>query len=79
MARLPQLSGREVISALQREGFVVDRITGSHHIMVKQGHRFNVSVPIHGSKPVNPFTLKNILKQAMISHERFLELCGKQN
>jgi predicted RNA binding protein YcfA (HicA-like mRNA interferase family) len=33
MARLPRLRGREVIAALQRAGFAVMRIRGSHHFL----------------------------------------------
>ncbi len=31
--RLPALSARQVIAALQRAGFVVDRVAGSHYIL----------------------------------------------
>jgi predicted RNA binding protein YcfA (HicA-like mRNA interferase family) len=30
MSRLPQVTSRQVIAALQRAGFVVERIRGSH-------------------------------------------------
>jgi len=32
--RLPALNGRQVLQALAKAGFVVDRIVGSHHVLV---------------------------------------------
>jgi predicted RNA binding protein YcfA (HicA-like mRNA interferase family) len=32
-ARLPVVSGKRVVRALTKAGFVVDRIAGSHHIL----------------------------------------------
>jgi predicted RNA binding protein YcfA (HicA-like mRNA interferase family) len=72
MPKLPQLTGRVVVAALQRHGFTIDRVHGSHHILRKVGHRFTVSVPVHAGKNVNPFTLKNILRQAGLTEQEFL-------
>ncbi len=52
MAKLPVVTGREVISALCKGGFAVVRASGSHHILKKEGHRTTVSVPMHGSKTI---------------------------
>ena len=38
MARLPRLSGREVVKAFGRLGWEQARQTGSHVIMVRAGH-----------------------------------------
>jgi predicted RNA binding protein YcfA (HicA-like mRNA interferase family) len=32
--RLPAVSGRQVLKALTRVGFIVDRIVGSHHVLI---------------------------------------------
>jgi predicted RNA binding protein YcfA (HicA-like mRNA interferase family) len=37
MSGLPVIGGREVVRALTKAGFVVDRIAGSHHVMVFPG------------------------------------------
>ncbi|MBI3001017.1 MAG: type II toxin-antitoxin system HicA family toxin [Deltaproteobacteria bacterium] len=52
MAKLPRLSGKEVIEVFKRDGWVVDRIEGSHHIRVKAGREATLSVPIHGRKEI---------------------------
>lgn len=36
-ARLPVINGCRVIKALERAGFVVDRVVGSHHVLTLPG------------------------------------------
>jgi predicted RNA binding protein YcfA (HicA-like mRNA interferase family) len=36
MSRLPQVTARQMLAALQRAGFVTKRIKGSHHYLVHQ-------------------------------------------
>ena len=59
----------EAARALQRMGFVVQRQTGSHLILRREGR--TVVVPQH--KPLKPGTLKGVLEQAAISLEQFVE------
>ena len=58
-----QVSGKDMVSALQKEGFVVDRQTGSH-VILEGPHGQSVSVPVHGNRDIPIGTLNNILKQA---------------
>ena len=74
-ARLPAVSGADVIRALERCGFVVVRVQGSHHRLVHPDDRRRATtVPVHGSKPLKRDTLRNILKQAQVSVEDFISL-----
>ena len=63
------ISGREVIAALRRLGFSVQRQTGSHVQMMRSG--IHVTIPMHN--PVRTGTLKNVLRQAGIGVEELLE------
>jgi len=49
MAKLPRLSGKEVIKALSKSGFVSKRQKGSHVILVKETKegKIPVVVPLH--------------------------------
>ncbi|MFB3092626.1 MAG: type II toxin-antitoxin system HicA family toxin [Dehalococcoidia bacterium] len=47
MARLPSLSGREVIAVFGRDGWQVTRQRSSHVILTKWGTLANLSVPDH--------------------------------
>ena len=68
--KLPRdVNGAEAARALQRLGFAVQRQTGSHLILRREGR--TVVVPQH--KPLKPGTLKGILEQAAIPLERFVE------
>lgn len=73
--RLPAVNAKCVIRALERAGFVVDRIVGSHYVLA---HRSNpsraVTVPYHGSRDLKPGTLRSIIKQAGLSIEELGDL-----
>jgi len=70
MPKLPHLSGREVIRALERLGFAAVRQNGSHVVM-GCGSRGCV-VPLH--KPVKVGTLAGLLRQAQVDVHDFLDL-----
>jgi predicted RNA binding protein YcfA (HicA-like mRNA interferase family) len=73
--RLPAVNARRVIRALQRHGFIVDRIVGSHHLL---RHRDDparlVTVPFHGSRDLKPGTIRSIVRQAGLTPEEFARL-----
>ncbi len=55
------MNGKEVIGRLKANGWVVDRIHGSHHILTKNGKA--VPVPVHGSRDVGAGLLAAIQRQ----------------
>lgn len=68
--KLPRdLSGPEIVRALRRMGFTVERQRGSHIRLVKGAAA--VTVPNHA--PVKPGTLASILRQAGASVEELRE------
>ena len=75
--KLPVLSGNEVIKALTRACFKVARKKGSHVILVKfiDGRKIGVVVPDH--KEIDKGTLLEIIRQARLKKEDFLELVKK--
>jgi predicted RNA binding protein YcfA (HicA-like mRNA interferase family) len=74
-ARLPAVSGRRVVQALTRAGFVVDRIVGSHHVMKYPGTPTRaVAIPCHSGRDLKPGTLRAIIRQAGLIVEEFNEL-----
>ncbi len=71
MKKLPRdLPAKKIIAALERAGFVVDRVTGSHYILIKG--KLRTVVPFH--KTVKVGTLKAILNQVEMNIEEFTEL-----
>jgi len=68
--RVPLLSGREVLAALQRLGFVEIHRRGSHVKMQHPDGRIIV-FPFH--KEIDRYTLKGALQDAEIDLEEFLK------
>ena len=64
------MAGHRLVQALQTAGFIVRRQHGAHVIL---RHATDLSrravVPVHGSKPVKPGTLRAILKGAGVTTE----------
>jgi predicted RNA binding protein YcfA (HicA-like mRNA interferase family) len=73
MTSRPAVNGKQAVRALQNLGFRLDRIEGSHHMMIKEGHPHTVPVPVHGSKPLPKGTLASIIRMAGVTRDRFFE------
>ena len=69
--RLPRVTGREVVRALERAGFVFDRQRGSHVILLNPETRRRVSIPVHAGRTVKVGTLRGILEDAGITPDAF--------
>ncbi len=74
MAKLPRLSGKEVIKALEKAGFAQIRQRGSHVFMMKQilEGKITTVVPMH--REIDTGTLLEIMRQAKLSREEFLKM-----
>ncbi|MEI2609914.1 MAG: type II toxin-antitoxin system HicA family toxin [Candidatus Promineifilaceae bacterium] len=68
MPKLPALTPKEVIKILEKKGFVLDRIKGSHHIYLHPTTRRRTVVPLH-KKDLPIGTLLSILQQAGINRD----------
>jgi predicted RNA binding protein YcfA (HicA-like mRNA interferase family) len=72
--RLPALKPKDVLRALERAGFVVHHVTGSHHILKhpqKSGVR--VTLPWH-NKDLKRGTLRSVIEQAGYTTDEFAKL-----
>ena len=72
MSKLPSISGRACIKALERAGFVVRRQEGSHVILRRTQPFAQLVVPDH--QELDRGTLRTIMRQADITVEEFLGL-----
>ena len=61
---MKQISGKGFIRILQHRGWRLKRISGSHHIFTKEGHRERIVIPVHGNQPLKIGLLKNQMKIA---------------
>ena len=68
MPKLPSLNHQKIIKVLEKNGFILDRVKGSHHIFYHPETKRRVVVPFH-KKDLPKGTLLEILKQAGISKD----------
>ena len=70
MAKLPQLTGAEVVRRLKRLGFVEDHCKGGHVVLRHSVTKAVAEVPCHGGgKTVKKGTLHGILKFCGVTAE----------
>ena len=72
MPKLPAVSGRQLIQALQRDGFGIVRKKGSHVSLGKGS--YHTVVPLH--RDLSKGTLLGILKQCGLSKADLIKLLG---
>ena len=73
MARLPILSGRELIHILKKLGYQEVRQRGSHIRLACSGRK---SITIPNYKTIDRVLLKKILRDAELTPEEFSDLTG---
>ena len=63
------VSGREFARIVERRGWQLLRVAGSHHIYGKQGSIVRLSIPIHGNRPLKIGLLRHLAKLAEVEDE----------
>ena len=61
---MKQVSGKDLARVVQRQGWTLARIHGSHHIFVMAGRRERIVIPIHGNRPLKIGLLRSLMKIA---------------
>jgi predicted RNA binding protein YcfA (HicA-like mRNA interferase family) len=64
--RLPRLTARELVGALEKAGFRVAHVRGSHHVLRHADGRRTV-IPVHAGETIGAGLLARILRQAKLS------------
>jgi predicted RNA binding protein YcfA (HicA-like mRNA interferase family) len=68
------VTGKELVKALEGQGWFIKRIRGSHHIMRHPDIPDALPIPVHGNQAIKKGTLANILRTAGISREQLNRL-----
>lgn len=74
MPKVPRVSGLDAIKAFKKVGFELSRTHGSHHILARDGHQYNLSIPVHAGKTVGCGLLRSQIKAAGLTVEEFIAL-----
>jgi predicted RNA binding protein YcfA (HicA-like mRNA interferase family) len=72
MPPLRPVSYKALVRVFEREGFTFSRQRGDHVIYTKPGIKRAIVIPAYGEVPV--FIIKNLLRAAEMSRERYFEL-----
>jgi predicted RNA binding protein YcfA (HicA-like mRNA interferase family) len=64
---MKSVSGKEFAKILERHGWTLLRIEGSHHIYGKAGNVARLSVPIHRNQALKGGLLRHLMKLANLS------------
>jgi predicted RNA binding protein YcfA (HicA-like mRNA interferase family) len=66
---MKSLSGRDFARLVERRGWQLLRVNGSHHIYGKPGSIVRLSIPIHANRPLKTGLFRHLLKIAEISED----------
>jgi predicted RNA binding protein YcfA (HicA-like mRNA interferase family) len=73
MTKIPRVTGKKLIKALKKGGFVVIRIRGSHHFLRHTDGRCTV-VPVHSGEIIGPGLISKILTDCDLTREDLINL-----
>ena len=73
MPRRKRITGKQLVRALRKAGFVVIRILGSHHRLRHPDGRVT-TVPVHAGETIGPGLLGQILRDCDLTHDQLEEL-----
>ncbi|MEK9629309.1 MAG: type II toxin-antitoxin system HicA family toxin [Nitrospinota bacterium] len=68
---MKSFSGKEFCKLIEKKGWSLLRIHGSHHIYGKEGSIVRLTIPVHGNKPLKKGLLSHLIKMAGLSEKDF--------
>lgn len=74
MPALPRAEADRHLKAFERAGWRLDRITGSHYILVKDGVDYHLVIPYHRGQIVKLGLLKGLIRDAGLTNDEYLNL-----
>jgi predicted RNA binding protein YcfA (HicA-like mRNA interferase family) len=66
---MKSVSGKDFAKTLERHGWTLLRINGSHHIYGKTGSEVRISIPIHGNQAIKTGLLRHFIKVASLTEK----------
>jgi len=69
---MKSVSGKRLCKIVEQKGWVLRKITGSHHIYENSEVDKILSIPVHRNQDLKIGTLKALMKTANLSEEDFL-------
>ncbi|HEV8159281.1 MAG TPA: type II toxin-antitoxin system HicA family toxin [Pyrinomonadaceae bacterium] len=66
---MKSVSGKGFAKILEKRGWTLLRVQGSHHVYGKSGNEVRLSVPVHKNQTLKIGLLKHFLKQAGLTEQ----------
>ena len=66
---MKHVSGKQLCKVLEKHGWHLERVSGSHRIYKKAGHGGSISIPVHGNKTLKSGTQKGIMREAGLTDD----------
>ena len=66
---MKSVSGKEFAKSLEKKGWELKRIKGSHHVYMKTGNPARISVPIHKNRSLKIGLLNHLMEIAGIEEK----------
>lgn len=66
---LKAVTGKQLTKILERHGWQLRSVRGSHHVYIKEGWPERISVPVHGSRDLKEGLLRRVMKIAGLSDD----------
>ena len=66
---MKSVSGKVLAKAVERKGWELLRVHGSHHIYGKKGSIVRLSIPVHGNEPLKAGLLNHLMKLAELTEQ----------
>ncbi|MFN7630693.1 MAG: type II toxin-antitoxin system HicA family toxin [Cyanobacteriota bacterium] len=73
MTKYSAVTGKALIAALKKAGFLVQRVKGSHHFLRHPDGRTTV-VPVHSGESIGPGLLAKVLRDVDLTRNELEEL-----
>ena len=64
---MKSISGKQLAKLLEKKGWMLLRVQGSHHIYGKSGNDARISVPVHKNQTLKIGLLRHLLKTAKLT------------
>jgi predicted RNA binding protein YcfA (HicA-like mRNA interferase family) len=66
---MKSVSGKLLCKILEKRGWELRRVTGSHHIYAREDSDYILSVPVHSNRDLPKGTLRSIMRDAGLIEE----------
>ena len=64
---MKSVSGKKLCKIVEKKGWILRKVTGSHHIYIKSGVDKILSIPVHKNQDLKIGTLKALMKIAELT------------